>query len=149
MRRNYTYYNLRFRRSYVRFEGHPKNSTKMMAVVDLIMITTHKRKSLHAALLLTTLTATLLPASTSFLVGHNDRRPKLCFSTHAGSKLNQYPPDMSRYEDVFRATQRKHYEMKQFKKQHPPNDTSDPLNIAMGYNEETLGKMRMAKALRR
>jgi len=105
------------------------------------MTTHNKRKSLHTTLFLTTLTVTLLPASSSFLSIYHCRR--------LGSKLDQYPSDMSRYEDIFRATQRKHYEMKQFKKQHPPSDTSDPLNIAMGYNEESLGKMRMAKALRR
>lgn len=62
---------------------------------------------------------------------------------------DSYPNDMSRYEDVFRAAQRKTYEMKKFKKQHPPGDTSDPLNIAMGYVQETRGEMRLGRALRR
>ena len=56
---------------------------------------------------------------------------------------------MSGYEDVFRVQQRKMYEIKKFKKQHPPNDTADPLNQAMGYIAETRGEMRLGRALRR
>lgn len=57
--------------------------------------------------------------------------------------------DMSRYEEVFQAEQRKKYEMKKFTKQHPAGDTSDPLNIAMGYVQETRGDMRLGRSLRR
>lgn len=63
--------------------------------------------------------------------------------------MQSYPPNMSGYEDVFRVQQRKMYEIKKFKKQHPPNDTADPLNQAMGYIAETRGEMRLGRALRR
>ena len=57
--------------------------------------------------------------------------------------------DMSRYEEIFRACQRKMYEMKKFRNQHPESDTSDPLNIAMGYVQTNRPEMRMGRALRR
>jgi len=50
-------------------------------------------------------------------------------------------------EDIYAAVHRKEYEMKQVKQQH--TSTTDPVRMAMGYAQETVPEMRLAKALRR
>lgn len=50
-------------------------------------------------------------------------------------------------EDLYAAVHRKEYEMKAVKQQHA--STTDPVRMAMGYAQESVGKMRLAKALRR
>lgn len=50
-------------------------------------------------------------------------------------------------EDVYAAVHRKEYEMKQVKAQH--TSTTDPVRMAMGYAQESVSPMRLAKALRR
>ena len=55
----------------------------------------------------------------------------------------------SRYtpEDLYSAVHRKEYEMKGVRQQH--SSTTDPVRMAMGYAQESVGTMRLAKALRR
>ena len=50
-------------------------------------------------------------------------------------------------EDVYSAVHRKEYEMRTFKSQH--TSTADPIIMAMSYGQESVSKMRLAKALRR
>lgn len=50
-------------------------------------------------------------------------------------------------EDIYAAVHRKEYEMKQVKAQHV--STTDPVRMAMGYAQESVSPMRLAKALRR
>lgn len=50
-------------------------------------------------------------------------------------------------EDLYAAVHRKEYEMKGVKQQH--SSTTDPVRMAMGYAQESIGRMRLAKALRR
>jgi indole-3-glycerol phosphate synthase len=54
---------------------------------------------------------------------------------------------MNDHEDIFAAVHRKEYEMRQWKKQH--TSTTDPINMALGYAQESVSPMRLAKALRR
>jgi len=53
----------------------------------------------------------------------------------------------NRNEDIFRAVHRKEHEMIGVKKEHKA--TTDPVRIAMGYAEQSIPKLRVAKALRR
>lgn len=50
-------------------------------------------------------------------------------------------------EDLYATVHRKEYEMKQLKQQH--SSTADPVRMAMGYAQETIPLMRLARALRR
>jgi indole-3-glycerol phosphate synthase len=50
-------------------------------------------------------------------------------------------------EDIYSAVHRKEYEMKAVKQQH--QSTTDPVRMAMSYAQESVGDMRLAKALRR
>jgi indole-3-glycerol phosphate synthase len=50
-------------------------------------------------------------------------------------------------EDMYGAIHRKEHEMARFKKEH--QSTTDPIQIAMGYAQETQPTLRVAKALRR
>ncbi|KAL3925135.1 MAG: hypothetical protein SGILL_000607 [Bacillariaceae sp.] len=50
-------------------------------------------------------------------------------------------------EDLYAAVHRKEYEMKALNQQH--KSTADPIRMAMSYIQETTGKMRLARALRR
>jgi indole-3-glycerol phosphate synthase len=52
-----------------------------------------------------------------------------------------------RPEDIYSAVHRKEYEMKAVKQQH--QSTTDPVKMAMSYAQESVGDMRLAKALRR
>jgi len=63
--------------------------------------------------------------------------------------LSQQQLQSSRYqpEDLYAAVHRKEYEMKQVAAMH--KSTADPVRMAMGYAQESEGKMRLAKALRR
>ena len=49
--------------------------------------------------------------------------------------------------DIYAAVHRKEYEMKQVKQQH--SSTTDPVRIAMGYAQESVSPMRVARAIRR
>jgi hypothetical protein len=51
------------------------------------------------------------------------------------------------HEDIFSAVRRKEYELQKVKQQH--QRTSDPVQMAMGYAEQSIPKLRVAKALRR
>ncbi|KAI2511461.1 Indole-3-glycerol phosphate synthase [Fragilaria crotonensis] len=53
----------------------------------------------------------------------------------------------SQREDIFSAVHRKEYEMIKVKQQH--KSTTDPVQMAMGYAEQSISKLRVAKALRR
>ena len=50
-------------------------------------------------------------------------------------------------EDIYSAVHRKEYEMKAVKAQH--SSITDPIQMAMGYAQESVGSMKLAKALRR
>jgi indole-3-glycerol phosphate synthase len=50
-------------------------------------------------------------------------------------------------EDIFAAVRRKEYELQKVKQQH--QRTTDPVQMAMGYAEQSIPKLRVAKALRR
>ena len=50
-------------------------------------------------------------------------------------------------EDIYATVHRKEYEMRQLKLQH--SSTADPIRMAMGYAQESVSPMRLAKALRR
>ena len=53
----------------------------------------------------------------------------------------------SQREDIFSAVHRKEHEMQKVKQQH--KSTTDPVQMAMGYAEQSIPKLRVAKALRR
>jgi len=53
----------------------------------------------------------------------------------------------AQHEDIFRAVHRKEHEMIAVKKEHTA--TTDSVRVAMGYAEQSIPKMRVAKALRR
>lgn len=73
--------------------------------------------------------------------GTSDRPWQLSPVTGALRAYNGLP------EDIYAAVHRKEYEMKQVKAQHV--STTDPVRMAMGYAQETVSPMRLAKALRR
>ena len=63
------------------------------------------------------------------------------------TRITQLFSTRNRPEDLYAAVHRKEYEMKGVKQQH--SSTTDPVQMAMGYAQESVGKMRLAKALRR
>lgn len=67
-----------------------------------------------------------------------------CTSSSSSSSLAYTP---SPQEDIYAAVHRKEHEMRQVKSQH--TSTTDPVRMAMGYAQETVSPMRLAKALRR
>jgi indole-3-glycerol phosphate synthase len=80
----------------------------------------------------------LFGVSTSFPISHEavaTRKRAPLFSS-------RNPP-----EDLYAAVHRKEYEMKAVKAQH--TSTTSPVRMAMTYFQESVGKMRLAKALRR
>lgn len=66
--------------------------------------------------------------------------PIILRSTSLSSTRN--PP-----EDIYGAIHRKEFEMKGVKQQH--SSITDPVRMALGYAQESVGSMRLAKALRR
>jgi indole-3-glycerol phosphate synthase len=81
------------------------------------------------------------PSQRTYFPGHKPgsskkKRDVSCWST--GSP---------RGEDIYAAVHRKEYEMKQVKAQHL--STTDPVRMAMGYAQESVSPMRLARALRR
>jgi indole-3-glycerol phosphate synthase len=95
-----------------------------------------------------------LNSSVAFLVplqNESVRLRKACrpLARNVGSALPSQPLHASRYtpEDLYSAVHRKEYEMKGVRQQH--SSTTDPVRMAMGYAQESVGTMRLAKALRR
>ncbi|CAB9509345.1 Indole-3-glycerol phosphate synthase [Seminavis robusta] len=68
-------------------------------------------------------------------------------TTTTSSSSSSLHSSRGRPEDLFAAVHRKEYEMKQVKSQH--TSTTDPVNMAMGYGQQSASPMRLAKALRR
>lgn len=70
------------------------------------------------------------------------------FGFHSGWKFTKSSRLRSTVgEDLYGAVHRKEYEMKNLKQQH--KSTTDPINMALGYAQESVSPMRLAKALRR
>ena len=92
----------------------------------------------------------LLRPTSSF---HLDRPAGCCGSWSSSSsgsntRRNYSRPDSGNTnEDLYAAVHRKEYEMKQVHQQH--RSTTDPVRMAMGYAEESTGRLRLARALRR
>lgn len=85
----------------------------------------------------------LCDVDSSFLHIHADLTVLLRHKSTQYTRLKQ----SSRAEDIYAAIHRKEYEMKQVKAQH--TSTTDPVRMAMGYAQETVSPMRLARALRR
>jgi len=58
-----------------------------------------------------------------------------------------YQSSRERAEDMYAAVHRKEYEMKALNAQH--KSTTDPVRMALGYAQESVSEMKLAKALRR
>jgi indole-3-glycerol phosphate synthase len=68
-------------------------------------------------------------------------------SSSSSSKSSSKSCLSSTSEDIYAAVHRKEYEMKAVRAQH--KSTTDPVQIALGYAQESESPMRLAKALRR
>jgi indole-3-glycerol phosphate synthase len=79
-----------------------------------------------------------LPLRPSYSSSHRyqDRHATTSMSSYRGAP-----------EDIYGAVHRKEYEMKKVKAQHM--STTDPVRMAMGYAQESVSPMKLAKALRR
>jgi indole-3-glycerol phosphate synthase len=86
------------------------------------------------------LTAAFVAQPSLLLPKKKNSGPTTTTATRLSSTRN--PP-----EDIYGAIHRKEFEMKGVRKQH--SSTTDPVRMALGYAQESVGSMRLAKALRR
>lgn len=94
----------------------------------------NKRQPFKAGVLLFWFFSTSLPSLSTAFVTHRS-----CGTTTYLSSSNP--------NDLYAAIHRKEYEIGQIKSQH--KTTTDPIQVALGYAQESASPMRLARALRR